>query len=60
MQYQRVEINGRIWLIPGEKISDLLFWLTENAVDATKQEQKVREGTGTDKKDGKELICESL
>lgn len=57
MSYVRVEVNGRVWLIPPQAIGELENWLANHAVDATDQDRKIRE-VAENTKDSRKLICE--
>ncbi|GAG37493.1 unnamed protein product [marine sediment metagenome] len=52
---QRVNINGKTWIVPANQVPALIGWLSANAVDAQAMQQVTEVTT---EKDGTQLLCE--
>lgn len=50
-------VNGKLWIIPGDKVGALISWLSANAVDSGSRKQEVRE-VRTEGTDPRQLIVE--
>lgn len=54
---QKINIGGKTYIVPANKVSELIMWLEANAVQANVR-QVVREVTG-DNTDPRQLLTES-
>jgi hypothetical protein len=55
---QRITVMGKTYIIPSNRVSDLIYWLEANAVVNTPK-QVVREVTG-DNVDPRQLLTEDV
>jgi hypothetical protein len=55
----KITVNGKTWIVPGEKLGQLVAWLSSNAVEAGFSRQEVRE-VKNENTDPRQLLVENV
>lgn len=55
----KITVNGKTWIVPSDKLGQLVAWLSSNAVEAGFARQEVRE-VRNENTDPRQLLVENV